>query len=64
MKKWQTMRAKRRASERYGSFGRAIIELAVVTDIGLSQETILREAARHGIVVVTDDSHPTKEGSS
>lgn len=40
----------------YASFGRAILDLAVVTDIGLSQETIFREASRHGIVV-QDERH-------
>lgn len=49
-------RTKRRVKTQYASFGRAVLDLAVSTDVGLSQETILREATRHGIVI-RDESH-------
>lgn len=56
MRNGMAKRTKRRVKMQYASFGRAILDLAVVTDIGLSQETIFREASRHGIVV-QDERH-------
>lgn len=54
-------RTKKRVRRQFESFGRSVLNLAVTTDVGLSQETILREASRHGIVV-QDDSDPIDQG--
>lgn len=57
-----TKREKRRQRRRYEAFGRSILALAASTEMGLSQETIMREAARKGIGSHRDASPPSNHG--
>lgn len=62
MRTMLSKREKRRLRRKYEAFGRSILDLAAGTEMGLSQETIMREAARKGIGVHHDSRPPSNHG--